>query len=167
MDVTGRAARPSAAVLDPRRPGRVLRVLALVALVAGASLCASQAVRVELVGIAQAAEADPAVLATPSQSPQGESPTSSAATEAERRGPDPSGQPVPDRSQRIIDSAVWVWLIACLVVAAALVVRTWRRVPLDPPLLDEQGRARFSAPAAGVPGDAASDVGDSGDPGQH
>jgi hypothetical protein len=46
-----------------------------------------------------------------------------------RDGPDPTGREIPPRSQRIIDSAVWLWLLACTALAVAAVTRTWWRRP--------------------------------------
>jgi hypothetical protein len=59
--------------------------------------------------------------------------------EGVRTGPDPTGQPLPDRSQRIIDSAVWLGLLVALAVAVVAVARLWWTSPSVRPLLDEDG----------------------------
>lgn len=46
-----------------------------------------------------------------------------------RTGPDPTGRDIPSRSQRVIDSAVWLWLLTCTGFAVGAVLRTWWRAP--------------------------------------
>jgi hypothetical protein len=46
-------------------------------------------------------------------------------TSVARTGPDPTGQPVPPTSQRVADSAVWLWILVLVVAAGAWV--WWRR----------------------------------------
>lgn len=60
---------------------------------------------------------------------QPEVPTEPAPDER-RTGPDPAGRPDPPTAQRVIDTAVWVWLVGCMLVAGVLLVRYVRR--LDP-----------------------------------
>lgn len=67
--------------------------------------------------------------------------------DGERTGPDPTGQALPDRGQRVIDTAVWLGLLVTLALAAVLVARTWWRIPQDPPLLGAEPSDRPVRPA--------------------
>lgn len=58
---------------------------------------------------------------------QPEVPTEPAQDEP-RTGPDPTGRPEPPMSQRVVDTAVWLWLVGCMLVAAVVVVRYVRRL---------------------------------------
>jgi len=42
-------------------------------------------------------------------------------------GPQPSGREVPPMAQRIVDTAVWVWILIVVAVATGWVVVQWRR----------------------------------------
>lgn len=63
-------------------------------------------------------------------------------------GPSPTGQPRPDTSQRTLDTVIWVGLLAALGVAAVVVVRVWRDVGVDPPLVDVDTQPRGEHPDA-------------------
>jgi hypothetical protein len=92
-------------------------------------------------GLARSSIAGPWVV--PAQAGDGLDPgvagTGEGSGEGVRTGPDPTGQPLPDRSQRIIDSAVWLGLLVALAVAVVAVARLWLTSPSVRPLLDEDG----------------------------
>lgn len=81
------------------------------------------------------ASADAAAAITHATSPAIDAPASvgldepGRADDESRTGPDPTGHEFPPRSQRIIDSAVWLWLLACVSVAVVAVTRRWWRTP--------------------------------------
>jgi len=81
--------------------------------------------------------ADPA--STTTAAPSSDAPLPSgpgASVESTRTGPDPTGRPVPTTSQRAVDSAIWLWLVGLLVVAAIAVAVRWRDAPHTKPLVE-------------------------------
>jgi hypothetical protein len=54
------------------------------------------------------------------------------AVPAAGEGPEPTGREVPPMGQRVIDTAVWVWILVVVAVAAGWVVVRWRHSG-DPP----------------------------------
>lgn len=75
----------------------------------------------------------------PASTGPGDSAPDLASDGVRRTGPDPSGQAVPDTGQRVLDSAIWLWLLACLVAAGVGVAWVWRSAGAERPLLDEDG----------------------------
>ena len=71
---------------------------------------------------------------------------------APRTGPDPTGRDVPPTGQRLLDSAIWLWLVALLGGAIGLVGWRWWRSGAagdDPPLvpLERSGPDQAGPPA--------------------
>jgi hypothetical protein len=130
---------PVRRVASPRRTGRLVTVLlvvsvALLVLTWTGAPAPAGAVTDRGTGWAMTdGVGAPPVHGSLAEVAQAPEPTTSSSV---RTGPDPTGQPVPDRGQRIIDSAVWLWLLGCLAVAAVLVARTWWRAPGEAPLVD-------------------------------
>ncbi|MCC5951291.1 MAG: hypothetical protein JJU45_04265 [Acidimicrobiia bacterium] len=54
-------------------------------------------------------------------------PADEAPTTSVRTGPDPTGRSVPPTQQRVIDSAIWVWLLVVVGATVVLVGRVWWR----------------------------------------
>jgi hypothetical protein len=132
--------------------GVVPAVLAVPAVAATSDLPTSSASLLDA-GLTRSSIAGPWVV--PAQAGEGLDPgaagTGEGGGEGVRTGPDPTGQPLPDRSQRIIDSAVWLGLLAALAVAVVAVARSWWASPSVRPLLDRDDLDGPSATEAGTP----------------
>lgn len=135
LGAAGPADEPAAVERLGEGPAHVdVRVAAPVALVVSAGAAEDGA------GAGPAVDAVTGGLAAPVQAGEGLDPGAAAEDGGAgegggRTGPEPTGQPLPDRSQRILDSAIWLGLLVALAVAFVWVARLWWTSPSVRPVL--------------------------------